>query len=300
MVITHPDNEKVSVTWERITREKATEYLQNNSANRPLREKNLRKIKRDLVAGRWNNENPDPIVFNAQGVLDNGQHRLVQVVSTGVPIVSLVVRGVNSGVMRTLDSGAKRCLTDTLRIENERDGANHRNLTHIAGVVVGCMSFDQKGDLRIRSGGADISSEEQYQYFSNNPAYFNDLTSWAKSMNGKARTFKNVATLKRLAIFRYALERGGANQQDVYAFFEKLCVTSAEDVPKSILLLRERLEKTQHERKSQNKEVGQDQVMAWFIKTWNAFICGEDLKIIVYRPGGQKPEKFPTLICSVE
>ncbi len=298
MSISHPDNGNITVSYERITPERAAQYLEKNVANRPVRQKNLRKINSDLPK-RWNNENPDPIVFSASGALDNGQHRLIGVVMTGVPIVALVVRGVNSGVMRTLDSGAKRSLQDVLKIENKREGTNHRNLTHISGVIVACISYERKGDLKLRSAGADVSTEQQYEFFKKDADYFNDLTSWAKSMNTKAKPFKNVLTLMRLAVLRYALDKGKADQHDIEVFFEKVCVISADDVPSSILALRARLLEAQAA-SDKKRAWGQDQVLALLIKSWNAYISGQEVTRLSYRAGGDRPEKFPELIFCAE
>lgn len=81
--------------------------LQLNDANRPISEVNLDRIKRDILAGRWE-FNGDTTAVSRDGFLNNGQHRCRAVVETGVAVKVIMVFGVSRHSRMTVDQGATR------------------------------------------------------------------------------------------------------------------------------------------------------------------------------------------------
>lgn len=78
-----------------ITPEMAEAYLANNFKHRDIKESKVDKYVETLKNGEWR-FNGKVITFNKDGVLMNGQHRLSAVVKSGIPIKTLVVRGIDT------------------------------------------------------------------------------------------------------------------------------------------------------------------------------------------------------------
>lgn len=109
-----------------ITPEIAQRLLEKNTNNRNLSINTVNKYALDMLSGRWNEGNADPIVINKNGVLENGQHRLNAVIKAGVSVKFLLVEnGESAG--GTYDRGRARTTNDTLIINGLVDPAEIRN-----------------------------------------------------------------------------------------------------------------------------------------------------------------------------
>lgn len=104
-----------TVAIETITPELAQQYLALNKENRSLSQAAVRQYGRDLAQGRWMFSN-DAICFATDGRLINGQHRLEGVVSSGIPMQSIVVRGLPPETQHRMDGGRRRTAADALHL----------------------------------------------------------------------------------------------------------------------------------------------------------------------------------------
>lgn len=102
-----------------ITKEIALDILQRNSHNRPLSKAHLSHLCSQLKNGEWK-LNGDAIRYNDDMLID-GQHRLTAIVTTGIPMQTLVIEGLDSGVFDTIDTGKNRSNKDTLALLGEKD-----------------------------------------------------------------------------------------------------------------------------------------------------------------------------------
>lgn len=101
---------------EKITPQKAIEYLRHNTNN--YRKLSLAKVSQyiaEIKAGRWE-LNGEPIVFDEDGVLKDGQHRLAAIAKSGVAVETVVTRGVSKDV-RVYDLGMNRTVTQIVNAE---------------------------------------------------------------------------------------------------------------------------------------------------------------------------------------
>lgn len=106
---------------ETITPEKAVKYLEMNVHNRPIHQKHVEFLVEEISSGRWK-MNGSSIVFNGDTLID-GQHRLWAIITSGMPIRTLVVRGVEEGAFATIDTGVVRSGGDVLGIMGEKNPA---------------------------------------------------------------------------------------------------------------------------------------------------------------------------------
>lgn len=100
---------------EMITPEKAQAYLAFNTNNRNLRRSHVDRLASDILSNRWI-FNGATIVFNGDGTLLDGQHRLAAIVQAGIPVTMAVVRGVSKSAMSTIDANVSRKAGDVFKL----------------------------------------------------------------------------------------------------------------------------------------------------------------------------------------
>lgn len=99
----------MNITQEKITPEKAQEYLKHNTENyRGLNKDRIISYANDMKKNAWQ-FNGEAIKFSESGKLIDGQHRLHAIVRAGVPVDMLVIRGVDDSV-NMYDIGSTRSL----------------------------------------------------------------------------------------------------------------------------------------------------------------------------------------------
>jgi hypothetical protein len=99
---------------ERITPETAAVMLQLNKDNRPVSTRQVKALAHEIKEGRWQ-INGDTIAFSADRLID-GQHRLMAIIESGIPVTTFVVRGIASESFLTKDTGNKRKTSDAMAI----------------------------------------------------------------------------------------------------------------------------------------------------------------------------------------
>ncbi len=291
MSLLHPQNSDIRVGWVRFTPAIAKRLLKMNVANRDVKIRGAKQIVEDQKTGSWNNENPDPIVIDCDGRLQNGQHRLLGVVETGVPIVALVVLGVSPSVMETLDTGTGRSLKDTLTIENRIYGAGHKNMNYLPGCIVACFRFAERGALS-QGGGAVYTRSQLLSFYRENRPWIERLVSWAISTHKKMPATASVTVVRRLCAFRFALESSGAQMDDMEMFFSMLI--EEQEASPAVKTLRKRLQALQLEC-NRKRRPSEDLVMALIVKGWNFYVEGFEPSQIKWKAGASGKESFPEL-----
>lgn len=108
---------------ETIDRKTATKYLEKNEGNRPISPGHVMNLVARQKRGEWMPNGADAIVFDTDGNLRNGQHRLQMVMMTGEPIEAVVTREVPPESFLIFDDGKLRTVTDVLGIMGEENPA---------------------------------------------------------------------------------------------------------------------------------------------------------------------------------
>lgn len=104
----------ITAVMETITPQLAEEYLKYNTKNyRVISRAKVRSYAEDMKNNLWE-ENGEAIVFGSDGILKDGQHRLLAIAKSGATIPMLVVRGVDSNI-QTYDVGMGRTISQIVR-----------------------------------------------------------------------------------------------------------------------------------------------------------------------------------------
>lgn len=118
-----------------FTPELAVELLENhNNENRKIKKYNVNFLISEMESGNWK-LNGETITFDYKGDLTNGQHRLLAVIATGIPILTLTITGLNPDTFKTIDTGTNRSASDVLGVNNVPNAA------HVAATVKFIYSF---------------------------------------------------------------------------------------------------------------------------------------------------------------
>lgn len=99
-----------------ITPAIAAEILLMNTANRPISSLNVDRYAKDMLAGRWK-LNGETIKISSNGVLIDGQHRLLACIKSGSKFSTLIIRGLDQSSFDTIDTGRRRSAGDIVAIE---------------------------------------------------------------------------------------------------------------------------------------------------------------------------------------
>lgn len=134
----------LSATLQLIKPVMAKEWLENhNPKNRPLTPSTVKKYAGAIKGDEWK-MNGEPIVFDREGNLLNGQHRLSAVVEADKPIWALTVRGVDPSVFDTYDVGKRRSAGDILGISGDFPDTEH--LAAALGLIGSYFKHQIKGN----------------------------------------------------------------------------------------------------------------------------------------------------------
>lgn len=115
---------KLQYSEEWITPARARAYLELNKKNRKVKPKVRGQYRRDMLNGDWGLTG-ECIIFDSEGTMRNGQHRLEAIASlpeTQAVLMS-VIRGISPKDALKLDSGVKRSAADQLKM-NGYDRSN--------------------------------------------------------------------------------------------------------------------------------------------------------------------------------
>lgn len=104
-----------------LTPSKAKELLEMNIGNRPSKRNSKQSYVRQMKAGLWK-ENGEPIIIDYNGIVKDGQHRLIAVIESGFSYKVPLITGVHPNVMDTIDTGTNRSLADVLTLNGFSDG----------------------------------------------------------------------------------------------------------------------------------------------------------------------------------
>lgn len=143
VILEHPKLPNITVTFEEIGPDKAAEYLLLNAeAQRLVSQATVDRYSGDMASLQWL-FNGATVLFDKQGRLIDGQHRLKAIVESGETQVILICRGLDPSVMMAIDAGRRRNFADSLRIQGV---VNHR----LAAAITGRYWFWEHGTYGTR------------------------------------------------------------------------------------------------------------------------------------------------------
>lgn len=261
---------RVVTTTETITPAMAESWLEKNKDNRPLRDHHVKLLAKEMRENRWE-LNGEAIVFDEDGNLVDGQHRLWAAFDSGVSFTSVVVRNVSKGAFATIDSGMKRSAGDALTkvgIKYGREAAAILRLVHF-------VTTGARDHLIVQR----MSNSETLELMQQYP----DIEHVA-AMTACSMPLRRVMPITAMAALLYfARQHDKAKAEEFFS-----AVATGENLRRGDPRLTTRNYFISHPGKQRPHARIQ---LAMLIKAWNAWIEGRDLTYMKFIDG----EEFPVM-----
>lgn len=260
------------VTWE-INPMMAEVMLEHNTGNRPLSDKRIALMAKEMNEGKWmlTGEN---IIFAKDGTLNNGQHRLNAQIIAERTFISDVRFGIEREAYKVTDLGKKRTQADALSILGEK------RCTTLAAALAWVHRFQQGLPESARDTCDTTTTVKLLQ------EHPDIRESVVKAMQ-MVRSFPGFQG-GPMAFGHYAMAQRHGDAAD--AFFLKLETgfgISDRDDP--IYRLRQRMTQVLNSR-TELRPVDQ---LALSFKAWNAYRQNKPLSQLSWRSEGTQAEPFP-------
>lgn len=152
-----------------ITPELAKEYLTHNiETNRRINKKRVSSYAKNIIAGAWQ-LNGEPICFNQNGQLVNGQHRLSAIIQANRSISIVVVRDIPNDVT-IFDRGFVRATYSSLRMSGYGIETANTYTTALAKICIqtrnmsGSITYSLVSDNEVLDFLANNEDDVQFAY----------------------------------------------------------------------------------------------------------------------------------------
>lgn len=260
-----------------ITPAIAESWLVKNTNNRPISESVVMRYARDMTDGAWLLSG-ESIKFTDDDRLLDGQHRLLAVVRSGVTIQSYVIRGVTPAAFVTMDSGHKRRASDALAM------LGYPCAKDLAATATMLLRYATIGTFGYRGNQGHPSPTQIVQYVETHPGIVESVKT---TSNGNYRIPGLRGSVHGSLHYLFTL----VDPDDCEAFFRAIKSGANLHERSPLFHLRNRLTANAID----SRKLPVVDVAALTIKAWNAWREGRDLQMLVWRPGGAAPEKFPEI-----
>lgn len=260
-----------------ITPLMAEEWLKRNVANiRKPKTPSIGEYSEAMKKAQWD-FNGDPIRFDKEGNLVDGQNRLISCVESGKSFTTAVVYGIESS--DNIDGGRKRTLAELVA------SVGFNNQTQVSAVINGIHNYRSKAGTsfsQVGHGEKVLTKKDALKFANENRdtiAHSINNTKKTKVMFGKWGTHS-------ILYFLFAEIAGDAIAEE---FYSKLISGIGLAGNSPILHLRNRL--TAHVG-NKNEKMTDNAYSGLVIKCWNAWVSGQEMQRLVYNYDKDKIAKI--------
>src|SRR5882672_10788695 len=255
-----------------ITPEMAQKWLETmNTINRPIRKGHVERLTDDVTNGKFLYTR-DPIRFDWNGVLLDGQYRLTACMIAGKPIVCDVIWDLDPALRDVIDTGLKRTAGD---IAAMRGASNPRAASSAAALLI---PYYRRKEHRTLGVSAGQNSREIAQWVMDHP----DLQAAVEEVPPLKILQRSLA----IACF-YLFSHQDAERTEMFFAALREGASLAEDDP--VLILRNKLIALSTQRTKERPYV----IASYVFKAWIAFRDKAPLKPSALRYVSH--DRFPDL-----
>jgi hypothetical protein len=267
-----------------ITQPMALAILDRNIGNRKINRNWIDSLKVIQQEGRLL-PGPDCPAFDTNGHLRNGQHRMISVAETGIPMTIGVMFGMDPAAFDIIDSGRGRKAKHYL----DQDGVKNGDL--LATVV--------RFKYRIEHHNSDVIPDEQAvrrmakQMHDADDTLERAVIAGARLRRHKSRMFSRV-TFSSLVLAYWLIAQQSSRNLSVDEFWDYLVEGHRLERNSPIHKLRDKLASTfSVVGRRPQQYLGQTEVAAWIILAWNAWITNDSLSLR-WNAAHELPAVLPT------
>ncbi len=254
-----------------VTPTLAASYLGTMRRNRNLSTRRVARFAAEMKAGRWT-LNGQAIIFDTDGRLIDGQHRLQALIHADVEVQMLVTRGVTQKAWDTLDDMRPRRAQDVLSAKGRRN-------TQLLGSILRMIFQHELGVLG--SGCRDhVPTNRDVDGLDEEYPTATEAVSWSC---GKTWTKTGPVAFLRFI----TLTQGNVDQ--ARDFFDGLRDGAGLEPESPALVAREML----LTRRGVENPPDETHLLARLIKAWNAHLAGHKVKRLSW---SAEDEAFPEIM----
>ena len=257
-------NSRMTVTIVLMNPELAKKILSLNIKNRKVNESSIASAVHKMKTNKWH-ENGESIIIGIDGRLKDGQHRLQATIRANHQWKAVLVTGVDSKVMSSIDTGKNRSASDVLTLNGYSYGALKASLSKL--ILMDRYSRDS-------AKRTNVCNQTVLDYVSNNNDMLNTIISITQPLYKKQSTVVFTSSFLPFLLTKIAgnniANLNSEAYRDFYSgFLKMLCgVVVSED--SAACWVRSTILK--------NKNKGNSLQMKWIynavIKSWNLYIDG--------------------------
>lgn len=215
----------------------------------------------------------DPIRFDADGRLLDGQHRLLAIVASGIPLKGVqVIRNMETDVFKVIDSGLQRTNADSLGF-GVAGATNKAAIARVLWVLEGGADPRDSRDLAIPDR-VDIGD-----YYRLYESEMDAALRVGSNIRGQFRS-ANASAWGAFVVLAWRIDQDVTND-----FIDHVRTGADMGAGDPRLALRNWMANDR-----QLRNAGEH--LALYIKTWNAWLAGESRQVASIRPD----EPFPSML----
>lgn len=255
---TNDDGIRMSI-W-KITPQVADGLLARNKKNRQVRHSHVTSLAGAMSRGEWIT-NGEAIKIGIDGALQDGQHRLMAVIESGVTIKCVVIEGLPPIAQETMDNGVKRTMGNVLEL---RDVPSARSTAAALKAF-----FDLHGGRLSHAAPLTPSRQQLLAVLEEHPRITDSLP-WGERLWSRLRYPKGIATA-----LHYVFTQVDPEAAD--EFYERLAEGTGLEAGNPIHALRRSLE---NDMASRHGRMAARYRTAITIKAWNAWRQHQELRLV--------------------
>ncbi|MER7702237.1 hypothetical protein ABTX81_04950 [Kitasatospora sp. NPDC097605] len=258
-----------------VTPTLASEWLKRNLTNRPLSRQAVAQLTRVIERGEWQLTHQG-IAFDEDDTLIDGQHRLAAVVKANIAVEMSVTRGVSRSAFTVMDTGRKRTGSDALSLAGES------NSTHLAAALRGLHNYLNQPDVSWSSGSAWTTNDQLLGVLEAHPG-MREALNRGLAMN---RAIKITVTASAIGWYVTAMARPDIDQTN---WLEKLITGAGLEAGDPRLTFRNTMLGLAAGKRYRRSDDSREHLL-YYIKAWNAWVEGRELKLLRRSPKEQMPK----------
>jgi len=255
----------------KITPKMARQWLEYNSRNRSLSKNQTLRLMRDMKNEKWL-LGVGTIIFDWDGVLVDGQHRLHACAMSDTTFVSIVVTGADPAIRVAVDKNRSRSGADMLTLQH-----GEKNATQLSAILAMIWRLERE----TLSQNSDVpSNAELEEMLDKHPdarrsAHLSAQLAW-----------KRMGRPSVLGFCHWAFSKKDDTLAD--SFFEDVTTGELMRAKEPQFQLRERLISN----RGASKKMTQKEILGLTIKAWNMVRSGKKVRILSFKV---KQEKIPEI-----
>jgi len=255
-----------------LTPKMANKMLLKNTKNRKMKKAYVTKLSNTILRGEWKH-NHQPIIFDKDGKLADGQHRLAAIIKSGKSCACTVVTNASNSILSTLDVGIVRNNGDFLSINGEEHGAL------LASSAKMLYSYHENNMANVQGGVGALSPTQVTKVIEDNPD-IRDSVEFAYNARKELRGIISPSVCATMHYILHAIDDALATK-----FFKDMQTGADLELGNPILALRNVLMRKSY-------RIPRHKFLLMF-KAWNLVVQNKTIRYLNIKEG----DKMPILQC---